>query len=159
MSFISLLSMNTKLNFWICLLLMTGVLVGCNAYEDGPKITFRSKAERMRFDRPIIKYAVNGVDSLSSLLALFSDSLPEFTGTFRFEYDPNLIENRIEWGNPNNIWFGGWTWVSKFESITIGIPFQPFNACCWGIQRLSSKELWLKSGYDGVLRELRFEEQ
>ena len=42
-------------------------LLACQPYEDGPRISFRSKDKRMTFSRPIASYTVDGVDSLERL--------------------------------------------------------------------------------------------
>lgn len=144
--------MKTKLGLWVGLVLVV-FLVGCNGYEDGPAISFRSKFSRMQFTRPITLYTVDGLDSLAGLTKLFRDSLIGFEGQFKFKYEPGQIEHYITWGDGSIQQVGIWSASDKLDYISLNIPFSPFEICCWDIQRLSNTELWLRNG----THELRFE--
>ena len=148
--------MKTRNLVWWMIVL--ALLAGCNGYEDGPAISLRSRPGRMQFERPITNYQVGGVDSLIGLQSIFRDSLAEYTGVFRFEYEPNQIENRISWGGATNRSSGIWINENSYKTLTIALPYQPFEPCCWNVLRLSSKDLWLEKTTAGITRELRFEE-
>jgi hypothetical protein len=142
--------------FLFSLILLAGL--GCNGYEDGPAISLRSKQSRMTFTRSITFYSVNGVDSLAPLVQLFKDSLEGFSGEFTFGFEPDAVDNFITWGDGSTTKYGIWSGGDALEDISLNMPHQPFDICCWEILRLSNKQLWLRSLYSSAIRELRFEE-
>jgi hypothetical protein len=149
-------------NRWIRLCLAgLGMILGLTAcnYEDGPILSLRGKGARMRFMRPLTYYENNGIDSTDALNRRFEDSIPEFLGMFRFEWEPNqeiqLIHSAEEWGSSV---IGSWEidGYDDFERIGVyRIPGQTWPPYWWTITRLTHRKLWLE-GPGGRL--LRFED-
>lgn len=153
--------MKTKWSLWIGFLL--ALLAGCNGYEEGPAVSFRSKFSRMQFTRPATYYTVDGVDSLPRLLNWYEDNVPYYRGVFQFTADLSEDDQWIRNGDTGPLTFnnglGVWTGGEQVREITLSLATFPSDAiCCWEVLRLSHRQLWLRSTDTAPIRELRFEE-
>ena len=140
-----------------CLLLLATILVvGCNAYDDGPLISLRSKANRLRATNKVISfYEVNGVDSLAGLLKGAQDSIPNWgDGVLKFDYQPNQIENYIT-NSTGTALLGIFATGDAVEEMSLAL-LRPFKVCCWDVIRLTKRDLWLRQDRNGDNLELHF---
>ena len=139
----------------LILLVIAGIIEGCKKYEDGPLVSFRSAENRIFGKHTLIKYTVDGIDSLS----LYNDSLGL---SFNFNYDEVSKENicSID-GKRKDGKYGSLSWNWKLANnnkilqqiYSIGsIGTGPFgklkNNIEWEILRLTNKELKMKTNYN-----------
>ena len=140
------------------MVVVLGLLAGCNGYEDGPAISLRSRYSRIRFNRPLTYYTVDGADSLQWLLGLYQDSLQLFAGTFEFQYEPGEDGQWITNGEIGFNVIGGWYDGGKLETLRIILPYLPFDMSYGEVLKLSHRAFWLRAVGAGKVRELHFEE-
>ncbi len=133
-------------------------LSACN-YEDGPVLSLRSKGDRMSFYRPLTYYENSGIDSTAAVVQLIKDSIPEYTGFVRFDYEPSEeVQGIYSTDNfKTSIAIGSWIidGFDEFERISVYIKGSTWPDRWWTITRLTHRKLWLE-GPGGRL--LRFEE-
>lgn len=132
------------------------VFIGCKKYEDGPIISLRSSKNRLLGQHTLIKYTVDGVDSLES----YHDSLGIF---FDFIYDKGNEANYCNITGSRKDGFSGdlyWAWqfyktkrillITEAGSDTKGIgPFGDKKTPEWEILRLKKNDVHMKTNYNG----------
>ncbi|OFY85695.1 MAG: hypothetical protein A3F72_12150 [Bacteroidetes bacterium RIFCSPLOWO2_12_FULL_35_15] len=144
-------------------ILVVIVITSCKKYPDGPLLSIFTKEHRIVNGDWIVDYfSINGNDSS----AYFKDP---YYGKYRFhqahgDNDPTYefrCNNLIV--NPNEGFSGHWAFTNNKKDIEISTstPFPPNNSlmppnnitlhqpCIWAIQRLTMKDFWLKSNYNG----------
>lgn len=125
----------------LCLL-----LTGCFKYDDGPRISLRSKTDRLANFWMTDKYFVDGIDSTA----------PYIDYTWRFGKDGSFdlygTRNSIAWSRT-----GAWGFINAKTSVRL-LNQASDSAYEFRITRLKEKQLWLeqKDVATSILREFRF---
>jgi hypothetical protein len=129
-------------------LIITGLVISCKKYDEGPTFTLRSAYWRLAGPNTLTKYTVDGIDSL----VLYKSCL----GTdFNFKYHYDETEEM------NICMIGSFTWLYKLEDhhkilkvhIAQGMgatgPFGTNRLPEWTILRLTYQDLKMKTNYNG----------
>lgn len=145
--------MKKVLFFFLVIILYSG----CKKYPDGPAISLLSKEGRLTGEWDVEYFSINGYDSTSYL-----KSLP-FYGKYFLSNEKEGKNNLFVYKNsvlpttPNYNGGGFWMFLNHKESVYIHFnSYTPpslgaFRAedVVWEIRKLKSKELWLKTTYNG----------
>ncbi len=130
-------------------------------YEDGPLISFRSKAQRITALWKVEEYYVDGIDSTQlyndscGCYLDFAFSKPDYWKYFFWMYYCLKIDTTDKAGLP----FGNWEIIDKKEILEILLDtssfryktgFGPFNESDlkFEIIKLTYNKLWLKTNHD-----------
>lgn len=147
--------MRQKISTIFLMVLLAGlILQGCQKYEDGPFISFRSAEQRLCNPRKISVYTVNGADSIAYLpegKVIFTNFLYDnLNGRNIFQLDgpgPDSALFRANWP---------WTLTDKNKNIVMQCDSSHFvgifgkgNEINWKILRLTKKELTLSATAEG----------
>ena len=140
----------------LILIVLAAITEGCKKYPDGPCISFRSPIKRLYGVYTLTKHTVNGEDSLS----LYKDSLGQ-----KFDFFYNDIEDFnscIISGNRMDGYYCyiKWDWrlvdknkilqIFNSDGTIIGTgPFGKRKKPEWEIIRLTNKELYMKTTFNG----------
>ena|ERR1700746_1574667 len=131
-------------------------IAACKKYPDGPLISFDTKETRLCKNWDVVYFSINGYDSTTYLRS------QPFYGTFEFDRPEGDNPGRFIYNALDHHYAGGGSWgfsdnkknvsVSCFvdnSSFTGNIgPYRAKNVN-WKIMRLSEKDLWLKTTYNG----------
>lgn len=111
------------------------VLSSCNKYEDGPKLSLRSKKARLANDWTMEKYLVNDVDSTSYYSAGFNNAV------LTIEKD-----EKYSFTNAAGTVSGTWELGEDKDDIRMQqtAPTVGSGEDSYRILRLKEKELWLR---------------
>lgn len=145
--------MKTRPTIVTCLVLLLGLLGGCNGYEDGPAISFRSKLSRLTSRNKVVLYEVNGVDSTFAVNdALDTTSYNDHGYMWYASRDGGGdIYAGIDFG------VGSWEWRNHKQDLFLVFSGYPFETGLWEILRLSEEELWLRLQSNGNTYLLKME--
>jgi len=140
----------------LILIVIAAITEGCKKYSDGPLISFRSVRKRLFGDYTLTKYTVNVLDSLS----LYNDSLDVKIHCFSREDDSNIYFN--VYGNRKDGSYSDFAMICLLinknkilkvldtQGLSIGTgPFGKGKKPEWEILRLTNKELYMKTTYNG----------
>ena len=134
------------------------LLSGCQPYEEGPAISFRSKDRRMNILRPIKFYTVDGIDSLNAA----EERMIEATDS---SYEKGMV---LSWGasdpDGGNICgelaspypcFAGWSYGSD-EKQDISLYFPGFVSNSewvtgWEIVKLRENEVIFERSFNQMV--------
>jgi hypothetical protein len=135
--------MKIQLRIWPWACLMAMIAFGSCKYEEGPGISLRSKEERLVGWKKILLYLVDGVDSLPTIEAAFSNSSYDSTG-FKWLYEIDGSQIICHRGCIN----GYWEFGEEDQEIFLNLPAPLFTgdvfpAGTWTILRFSHDDLWL----------------
>lgn len=115
-------------NFFPIIFILGATLTGCKKYEDGPGLSFRSKAARVSNTWEVESYTINGLDNTSSLKNL------NYTETY--DKDGNCSYNSSAGSGS-----GKWEFQSDKEQIKrSGLSGQSSETLY--ILRLKENEFW-----------------
>lgn len=123
-------------------------LVGCNKYDEGPAISFRSAASRVENEwEP--KVILEDGDDVSFYFQDFSMNLTEdgrFVITDKDDLDSTFTQE------------GFWSLENDRENLQFIYTNPPVNPdrVTFTIQKLKEKEMWLLEDRDGVIWDWRF---
>ena len=128
-------------------MLATG-LVGCNKYEEGPAISFRSAASRVE-NNWVPKVILEDGEDVSFFFQDFSMDLTEdgrFVTTNKDDLDSTITQQ------------GFWSLENKNEELRFLYTDPPINPdrVTFTIQKLRADEMWLLEDRDGVIWDWRF---
>lgn len=137
------------------ILIIAAINEGCKKYEEGPTFSLRSAKNRLYGSYTLIKYMVDGQDSLT----LYNDSI----GTnFCFSKDPGNIHDicLITGDRKDGIYMSiYWQWslenrnrnlIIKVGTGNTGIgPFGFGKKPEWEILRLTNREVKMKTNFNG----------
>ncbi len=128
-------------------MLATG-LVGCNKYEEGPAISFRSAASRVE-NEWAPKVILEDGEDVSFFFQDFSMNLTEdgrFVITNKDDLDSTITQE------------GFWSLENKNEELRFLYTNPPVNPdrVNFTIQKLRADEMWLLEDRDGVIWDWRF---
>lgn len=126
----------------------------CRKYPEGPCVSFKSKYSRVEGDYNVQTFLIDGADSTSQLAC----------NTCSFSYNKKTGKREINCCNGQN---SNWDLVEEDKIIVTNIiypnagiktPFPITKICCpvsnwttnisdlrWEIQKLTNKEMWLKT--------------
>ena len=143
--------------FFTAIILLT--IAACKKYPDGPLISFQTKMYRLtNTNWDVDSFIANGHDSTAYLKSqLFYGNYyfrkPESDNNGRFAYHPLY--------NSNCDGSGQWEFTNNKKSIIISAIYSTFGhigpfrlddsiaKVTWDIMRLTQKDLWLKTTYNG----------
>ncbi|MFL5752160.1 MAG: lipocalin-like domain-containing protein [Bacteroidia bacterium] len=111
--------------------------VSCNKYEDGPKLSLRTKKARLSGDWKIEKVLYNGTDVTSSSVAFLGSN---------YELDLEKDGKLKESGNGFS-YTGTWKLGEDKDDVEFKYDNNPGSATgeeSYRILKLKNKELWLK---------------
>jgi hypothetical protein len=125
------------------------VLTSCR-YDDGPVISFRTVYSRLLADKwQIDKFTIDGedktqlfIDSNNCYIAFRTKTIAQFLGDcgyhqYRWGYKLINGKKQMEFD------------MAEITSDFILGPFGKFRKSLWDIHRLTNKELWIESTYEG----------
>lgn len=130
----------TKITFALLAIVTAAVfLPSCKKGSDDPVISLKTRKDRFTNTWNLVKYAKNDtVQDLNGTMYIYTVAN---NGTLT-----RTIEGSI-FGFPTKmVSDGAWTFVNEDEDVQITIGS---NVTIYGIQRLASKELWLKETTGG----------
>ena len=130
---------------------------GCKKYPDGPLISLSSKEGRISGHWDVEYFSINGYDSTTYLRS------QPFYGRYFFSTEQDNRKNFFTYKNsilpatPNYNGIGFWMFLEHKEALYVHFDLYtppalgPYRAAdvTWEIRRLKSKELWLKTTYEG----------
>jgi hypothetical protein len=139
----------------LVLAILTSTFEGCR-YDDGPLISLRTARHRLYGDHTLVKYTVDGIDSLTQYYDYFGL-------TFNFVHNDDngsdiciMNGNRKDGSGTDFYW--GWTLTDNNKridafaltgatQISLG-PFGQSISPAWTILKLTYKEVELKTSYN-----------
>ncbi len=135
---------------------LAGILPTCKKHPDGPTISLRTKKSRVMGHWDINKYLVNGADSTQSLLSRVSCATP----IYFYQMDKGDKECSISCP-PTTYRYSNWFFeddkkiLAFSNSDTSSVSYPPLHLSGrakehWEIQRLTNKEMWLKTTTDNI---------
>lgn len=132
----------------LLVLFSTTLLVSCGKYEEGPKISLRSKKARVVEKWTVDGYIVNGVD-FSALLTLGSEINITFTksGNVTLEFIDKLDPENSDMQQ------GTWEFADGKDALLVTMPDAEPATSEWTITKLKEKEMWFTATEDGELVE------
>ncbi len=151
--------------FWL-ILLVVFFIAGCKKYPEGPSVSIRSKISRITGDYKVQLFSVNGVDSTSQLTCN-TYSFDKTTvkkeiicctgvGTWNMIGDDKIMDISIHFPNPQLV-------KTPFPVTFICCPVDNWATISsilrWEIQKLTNKEMWLKTTFAGKEYYIKFEKK
>jgi hypothetical protein len=112
---------------------------GCKKYEDGPAISFTSKANRLFGYWQMEKWILNNVEQTAQY---------QFQHKFGFAKDGTYYYSFFDVGSGYTINFTGtWQFRQQKNQLVLGLadPRNGMEYQVWEINRLTSEELWLET--------------
>lgn len=114
------------------------LLASCNKYTDGPKISLRTKKERLANTWKLEKYLEDDVDKTTDAMNLYYNytlTIGKKDGHYTMSWRPFNLGDYVESGD----------WV--FVQDDVGVQFTrqsptPVTTENWKVLRLKEKELW-----------------
>lgn len=116
------------------------VFASCNKYPEGPKLSLRTKKERLANSWRVTYYSENGVDKTTDFNNTFVnyniviEKSGNYTVTYRFLNVSDYVET------------GTWDFISSKSSVLFN-PSSPSSAddSSWELFKLKETELWAKT--------------
>ena len=128
-------------------------IAACKKYPDGPLFSLTTKETRLCKEWDVAYFSINGYDSTAYLRS------QPFYGTYKFERPAKGDPGRCFYYSANSLYdgVGNWGFDNNKKSVAIDGgsgytgyigPYGPVRVE-WDIMRLTQKELWLKTTYNG----------
>jgi hypothetical protein len=157
------------------LLIIAGIIVGCQKYEDGPYVSFRSKFGRLcnggvwRMEY----FGVSGIDSTEGII----NSTANLSYLFNFDIKRpamklwafnDSLPDKID--SSTAIYTGYWNFADRYMNLELIIPndstftdtipvlgpLHKEGIMDWEILRLSYEELWIDNIYNHQTYEIHY---
>jgi len=132
----------------LILIAITAIVAGCQKYEEGPCISFRSARNRLYGDYTLTKYTIDGVDSLQQMKDRFGLSS-------RFFYNDYSEKDNWAMDDPtiSNPFISRYTFVDNNKAIRVPYGSEIFTGkgnfdhtdIDFTILKLKSKDVHLKA--------------
>lgn len=156
--------MKTISNSVAFFIVLTIIITTCKKYEEGPLISFRTANSRISGIWELESFIVDGIDS--------SATMKSQVGECTYGISPqgeSSFDNTISGGCPSAppcpyyCFSGRWNFNNnKRVEINIWsspngviIPFLTTDKTIWRILRLTNKEMWITTDYNGKTYEIR----
>ena len=136
---------NIPIVFLIASLLSLGV-IACEPYEEGPKVSLRTKTSRL-----VNSWDVEFVyENETDITSYFTDWMINIKEDGRFTLT-DLVDN------VQTVQEGFWSFTENYEGLTLIYTDPPVNPdrTLYTIQRLKKDELWLWEETDSSIRDVR----
>jgi len=134
----------------LILLAITAIAAGCQKYEEGPCISFRSAKNRLYGDYTLTKYTIDGVDSLQQMKDRFGLSFHFFYN--EYSGNPNLLIDDPGISNP---FLSIYTLITHNEYIRVHYGSSMLLGYTPGVQevdfmilKLKNKDVHLKTSFN-----------
>lgn len=124
----------------LAIALIITLLPSCTKYKDGPKISLRTRMDRITGNWTIESATFNGTD-----ITGFYDKAQKFT----------ILKKR--WGYDGD--YGSWTMGEDGDDATFNSDIAGHQAMTYRLLRLKNTELWMKyTATNGDVTELHFKQ-
>jgi len=146
------------MKYLVYILLFTLFIGSCGKYEEGPKVSFRSRAKRITGLWKVDKFSANDIDSTTFYTTLFGskidikdnnweqpdgDGIMNFRGSWNWHTLKYYTEFHLDYLDSSSVEFT--------DTIIQGLgPFYLTKAIKWEIMRITKKELFLETEHSGL---------